>query len=98
MTEGEGAVIQILITPAESIGRKMGDYLAKQKLESNPKTANILRMPKSWKELRIKLANPGLYVVRIVVSSTSKESAEAHLGNIMSVFSQFELNSQEKQS
>jgi len=37
-------------------------------------------------------------VIRIVVSSTSKESAEAHLSNIVSVFSQFEgINSFKKE-
>ena len=93
MTEGEGATIQILITPAHSAFKKHGRaYLAKtKKLESNPETAKYSSDAKELEGIENKIGKPGFNtVIRIVVSSTSKESAEAHLGNIMSVFSQFE--------
>ena len=93
MTEGEGAAIQILITPADSSWKKRGRaYLAKtKKLESNPETAKYSSDAKELEGIENKIGKPGFNtVIRIVVSSTSKESAEAHLGNIMSVFSQFE--------
>lgn len=93
MTEGEGAAIQILITPADSAFKKHGRaYLAKtKKLESNPETAKYSADSKELEGIENKIGKPGFSVsIRIVVSSTSKESAEAHLGNIISVFSQFE--------
>ncbi|MBI2613911.1 MAG: type IV secretion system DNA-binding domain-containing protein [Candidatus Levybacteria bacterium] len=101
MTEGEGAAIQILITPADSPWKKHGRaYLAKtKKLESNPETAKYSADAKELEGIESKIGKPGFNtVIRIVVSSTSKESAEAHLGNIMSVFSQFEaINSFKKE-
>ena len=93
MTEGEGAAIQVLITPAESGWKKHGrSYLAKtKKAESNPETAKYSSDAKELEGIENKIGKPGFNTtIRIVVSSTSKEAAEAHLGNIMSVFSQFE--------
>jgi len=101
MTEGEGAAIQILITPAGSNWKKQGrDYLTKtKKLESNPDTAKYSSDAKELEGIENKISKSGFNaVVRIVVSSTSKESAEAHLSNIVSVFSQFEgINSFKKE-
>jgi hypothetical protein len=100
MTEGEGAAIQILITPSDSNWKKNGrSYLAKtKKLESNPETAKYSSDAKELEGIENKISKPGFdTTIRIVVSSTSKESAEAHLGNIMSIFSQFEgINSFKK--
>ncbi|OGZ35933.1 MAG: hypothetical protein A2815_01345 [Candidatus Portnoybacteria bacterium RIFCSPHIGHO2_01_FULL_40_12b] len=93
MTEGEGAAIQILMTPADSYWKKHGrSYLAKtKKAESNPETAKYSSDAKELEGIENKISKPGFETtIRIVVSSTSKESAEAHLGNIMSIFSQFE--------
>jgi len=102
MTEGEGAAIQILITPAGSDWKKQGrDYIAKtKKLESNPETAKYSSDAKELEGIENKIGKSGFNTaIRIVVSSTSKESAEAHLGNIVSVFSQFEgINSFKKES
>jgi hypothetical protein len=102
MTEGEGAAIQILITPAGSDWKKQGrDYIAKtKKLESNPETAKYSSDAKELEGIENKIGKSGFNtVIRIVVSSTSKESAEAHLENIVSVFSQFEgINSFKKES
>ncbi|MBI4096330.1 MAG: type IV secretion system DNA-binding domain-containing protein [Candidatus Levybacteria bacterium] len=101
MTEGEGAAIQILITPAESDWKKHGRaYLAKtKKLESNPETAKYASDAKELEGIENKISKPGFNtIVRIVVSSTSKEAAEAHLSNIMSIFSQFEGISSFKKS
>ncbi|MDP2586084.1 MAG: type IV secretion system DNA-binding domain-containing protein [Candidatus Levybacteria bacterium] len=93
MTEGEGAAIQILITPSDSNWKKQGrSYLTKtKKIESNPETAKYSSDAKELEGIENKISKPGFKTtIRIVVSSTSKESAEAHLGNIMSIFSQFE--------
>jgi len=101
MTEGEGAAIQILITPADSNWKKIGrSYLTKtKKLESNPETAKYSSDAKELEGIENKISKPGFNaVVRVVVSSTSKENAEAHLSNIVSIFSQFEgINSFKKE-
>ena len=100
MIEGEGASIQILITPADSNWKKRGrNYLTKtKKLESNPETAKYSSDAKELEGIENKISKPGFNTtIRIVVSSTSKESAETHLGNIVSIFSQFEgINSFKK--
>ncbi|MEK7517603.1 MAG: type IV secretion system DNA-binding domain-containing protein [Patescibacteria group bacterium] len=93
MTEGEGASIQILMTPASSSWKKAGrDFLSKtKKTESNPETAKYSADSKELEGIENKIGKPGFNVIiRIVVSSTSKEAAEAHLGNIISAFSQFD--------
>jgi hypothetical protein len=100
MIEGEGAAIQILITPADSKWKKSGrSYLTKtKKAESNPETAKYSADSKELEGIETKISKAGFNAtIRIVVSSTSKESAEAHLNNIISIFSQFEgINSFKK--
>jgi len=100
MTEGEGAAIQILISPADSKWKKSGrSYIAKtKKLESNPETAKYSSDAKEIEGIENKISKPGFNTtIRIVISSTSKEAAEVHLANIVSIFSQFEgLNSFKK--
>ncbi len=93
MTEGEGAAIQILAAPAGSEWKKHGrDHIAKtKKAEANPETAKYSSDSKELEAIENKISKPGFdVVVRIVVSSSTKESAEAHLGNITSAFSQFD--------
>src|SRR3989344_7823708 len=93
MTDGEGAAIQVLITPADSSWKKAGrDFLSKtKKAEANPETAKYSADSKELEGIENKIGKPGFnVVVRIVVSSTSKEVAEAHLGNITSAYSQFD--------
>jgi len=101
MTEGEGAAIQILVTPAGSEWKKQGrNFLAKtKKLESNPETAKYSSDAKELEGIENKISKTGFNtVIRIVVSSTSKENAQAHLSNIVSIFSQFEgINSFKKE-
>lgn len=92
MTEGEGVAIQILASPADGKWKKMGRaYIAKtKKNEANPETAKYSTDPKELEGIENKISKPGFnVVVRIVVSSSSVESASAHLSNITSAFSQF---------
>ena len=92
MSQGEGAAIQILISGADSKWSKLGrDFIAKtKKNEANPETAKYSADPKELEGVENKISKPGFYtVVRIVVSSTTKEAAEAHLENIVSSFGQF---------
>ncbi len=93
MTLGEGAAIQILISPADSKWKKLGrGYIARtKKNESNPETAKYSADPKELEGIENKIGKPGFNtVVRMVVSSSSIEAAQAHLGNIVSAFSQFD--------
>ena len=97
MGQGEGAAVQIIITGANSKWSKMGrNYIATtKKAESNPETAKYSADPKELEGIENKISKPGfLTTIRMVVSSSSKEAAEAHLTNIVSAFGQFDgLNS-----
>ncbi|KKS00827.1 MAG: hypothetical protein UU52_C0026G0015 [Candidatus Levybacteria bacterium GW2011_GWB1_41_21] len=92
MGEGEGAAIQVIVSPADGKWKKQGrTYLSKtKKNEANPETAKYSADPKELEGIENKIGKPGFEtVVRIVVSSSTKESAEAHLGNITNAFSLF---------
>ncbi|MBI2031663.1 MAG: type IV secretion system DNA-binding domain-containing protein [Candidatus Levybacteria bacterium] len=102
MTEGEGAAIQIMVSPSDSKWKKLGrSYIAKtKKMESNPETAKYAADPKELEGIENKIGKAGFDVVaRIVISSKTNEAAKAHLSNIISSFSQFDgLNSFTKNS
>ncbi|HZJ18523.1 MAG TPA: TraM recognition domain-containing protein [Patescibacteria group bacterium] len=92
MSEGEGAAIQIMVEPAGSKWKKSGrSYIAStKKSEANPETAKYSFDPKELEGVENKISKPGFnVVVRMVVSSSTKESAGAHLNNIKNAFSQF---------
>lgn len=92
MSEGEGAAIQILLRPAVSKWKETGkEYLSKtKKNEANPETAKYTADSKELEAVEGKLSKPGFdTIVRIVVSSSTKEAAEAHLSNIYNAFSQY---------
>ena len=93
MGQGEGAAIQILITGARF---KMEQDKAEntlpctKKRESNPETAKYSADPKELEGIENKIGKPGFYTtIRMVVSSSSQEAAEAHLENIVAAFTQF---------
>lgn len=91
MQEGEGAVVQVLISPAEGSWKDMGKKFVKK--EKDPGTGEKPKAPPDQKQLEAvegKISKSGFStVVRIVTSSTSKDSAKAHLNNIKSAFEQF---------
>jgi hypothetical protein len=92
MGDGEGAAIQILISPAEgdwaSFGRKF--ISGTKKNEANPEKASFSVGAKSLEAIENKVGKPGFEVsIRMVVVSTSEESAKAHLSNLSSTFEQF---------
>jgi len=92
MGAGEGVAIQILISPADGKWKKLGrSYIGKtKKTESNPEKATYKTDPKELEAIENKIGKPGFdTTIRIVVSSSTKESADAHLGNIVSAFSQY---------
>ena len=92
MTEGEGAAIQFVVSPADSSWKSQGRrYISKvKKAEANPETAKYSADPKELEAIENKISKAGFnVVVRIAVSSSTSEAAEAHLNNIVSVFEQF---------
>lgn len=92
MGEGEGAAIQILLTPASSKWQRNGRrFVAKtKKAEANPETAKYATDARTLESIENKLGKPGFdSVIRIVVSSASQASADANLSNIIGAFSQF---------
>ncbi|MCS7093462.1 MAG: type IV secretion system DNA-binding domain-containing protein [Patescibacteria group bacterium] len=92
MSDHEGAIIQILIRPADSKWKKLGrDYVASiKKKEANPEKATFKTDPKVLEKIEDKCSRPGFEtVIRFVVSSPTKEMAELHLKNIKNAFTQF---------
>ena len=92
MGDNEGAVVQVLISPAGSKWQKAGrSFTSKtKKEEANPETAKYNIDPKTYEEIENKCSKSGFETtIRMVVSSNTKESAEAHLSNLTSSFSQY---------
>jgi len=92
MQNGEGAAIQILISPVGNRWRVTGrSYVAKtKKQEANPELARFQVDPKVLEAIDNKCAKPGFNTtIRLVVSSRDGASAEMHLTNLLTVFSQF---------
>ncbi len=92
MREGEGAAMQVLIAPTDSNWRGKGRaYVGKvKKREANPESAKYSVDPKVLEAIDAKCSKPGFKtVIRLAVSSTSKEAAEAHLNNLIGSFEQF---------
>jgi len=92
MREGEGAAVQVLISPAGKGWQAAGkSYVSKtKKTEADPESAQYNIDPKIYEAIESKCSKVGFEtVIRIVVSSHTKESAEAHLKNIAGTFNQF---------
>lgn len=101
MGEGEGAAIQLVVTPASHKWQHAGNhFIAKtKKSESDPEKARFSVDQKTYEMIDNKISKPGFQVsIRIVVSSTTKQAAEMHLKNIGGAFAQFtsSLNGFEK--
>ena len=92
--DGEGAMVQILIRPADGHWKKHGkSYVAStKKNEATPDKANFKTDAKTLDRIEEKTSRSGFETaIRIIVSSKNKDVASAHLRNIKSSFSQ--LNS-----
>jgi hypothetical protein len=97
MQTGEGAAVQILISPGESSWQKQGRGFVSstKKAEADPEKASFKVDAKTLEAVENKCSKPGFETtVRIVVSSSDLASAKAHLANIKAAFEQFsgELN------
>jgi len=91
MQPGEGAVVQMIISPAGSSWKDAGKkWLKKEKDPGKPDTPKAPPDAKQIEAVENKLSKPGFdTAIRIVVSSTSPESAKAHLANLKAAFEQF---------
>jgi len=93
MGSEEGAVVQLIVTPAENKWRAAGRaYLAKTKrAESDPEKAKFSVDPRQLEAIENKCSKPGFNVsVRMVVSSATLEQAKSHLTNIKGTFAQLD--------
>jgi hypothetical protein len=92
MGDGEGAVVQILISPATGNWQKAGArYVSKIRAqEADPDKAQYQVDAKTLEAIESKIGKQGFDTsIRIVVSATTQQSAEAHLRNIAGTFAQF---------
>lgn len=92
MQEGEGAVIQVIISPTKSKWKQLGQSFISQtkKQESDPEKAKFSHDPKTLEQISSKIQKPGYRsVVRLVVSSQNAQMAKMHLTNLEGAFSQF---------
>jgi hypothetical protein len=92
MGTGEGAAVQFIITPASSDWQKLGRKFisSTKKNESDPSKASFAVPAKTLEAIENKISKPGFEIsLRIVVVSSSEESAGVHMSNIMSAFEQF---------
>ncbi|MCD4811010.1 type IV secretory system conjugative DNA transfer family protein [bacterium] len=92
MSDGEGAMIQIVMSPAGSKWRKNGEKFV-SKVESNnadPEKKRIEVSQEKMQDISKKISKVGFLTdIRIVASAPSKELAKMHLDNIVGAFSQF---------
>jgi hypothetical protein len=101
MGDEEGAIVQILVRPAGGAWKKTGkSYVAStKKNEANPEKATFKTDPKMLERIDDKCSKAGFETtIRFVVSAATKETADIHLKNISTAFSQFnsDLNSLKK--
>ncbi len=92
MQEGEGAAVQIIVSPADGKWKKTGhSFVAHvKKQESDPEKAKFQYDPKTLELISAKVGKPGFKtVIRMVVSSSNAQMAKMHLSNLKGAFSQF---------
>ena len=91
MQPGEGAAIQMIITPADSKWKDFGKkWLKKEKDPGKPDSPKPPPDAKQVEAVEQKLARPGFNTaIRVVVSAGTTDAAKAHLSNIRSAFEQF---------
>ncbi len=90
--EGEAAIVQVIVSPAESDWAKSGGaYVSKQKKdESDPEKAKFKMNPQEMEAITNKCSKSGfLTSIRLVSIALDKETAKSNLSNLKGVFSQF---------
>jgi hypothetical protein len=92
MGDGEGAAIQMIVTPAEHEWQSQGSHYisSTKKSEADPEKAKYSTDQKTYELVDNKVSKPGFVTsIRIVVSAPTKHAADSHLKNIKGAFSQF---------
>lgn len=91
MQPGEGAAVQLIISPTESNWKERGKkWLKKEKDPGKPDSPKPPPDAKQIEAVENKISRPGFdAVIKLVTSSTSSENAKAHLANLRSAFEQF---------
>lgn len=92
MKEGEGAMLQIIVSPASHSWSSRGHgYISKAKKdESNPEKASYTVDPKALEAIERSAGKPGFEVsVRLVVNAPTKQEAHTLLKQFAGTFSQF---------
>ncbi len=92
MGEEEGAVVQILVSPANSSWQKEGRGFISEtkKQESDPEKAKFATSAKTLEAVESKISKPGFETsIRVVVSAKISETAKMHLSNISASLEQF---------
>jgi hypothetical protein len=92
MSDGEGAILQILLQPAGKGWQNSGrSYMKNQKKrEADPEKATYSHDPKEIEAISTKIEKPGFRLaIRVVVSAKDQTTAESHLNNITGAFAQF---------
>ncbi|MBI4039303.1 type IV secretion system DNA-binding domain-containing protein [Candidatus Daviesbacteria bacterium] len=91
MQAGEGAAIQIMISPADNKWRAHGrSYVQKQKSSEAKGEGKVISDTKMLEAIEQKCSKAGFFTsVRIVTSSDTGASAKMHLANIRGAFEQF---------
>ncbi len=92
MSENEGAVVQIIVTPTDSTWQKNGAKFV-QKVENNnsdPEKKKIGISQEKLQGIGKKVAKPGLATeIRIMTSAPDEAIAKMHLDNIVGAFDQY---------
>jgi len=92
MSDGEGALVQIIVAPADSKWQKGGRSFVKNVEESNsdPEKKKISVPQERVEAINKKIAKPGFRTeVRIVTSAANDNLAKMHLDNLVGAFDQF---------
>ena len=92
MGEDEAAVIQIVISPSDSVWQKSGRSFVSstKKSESDPNKASFSVGAKTLEAVENKVGKPGFEtIIRIVVMAQTESQSQLHLTNIKGSFEQF---------
>jgi hypothetical protein len=90
--EGEAAVVQMILTPAESVWAKNGEaFVAKtKKAEADPEKAKFKMSPQDLELIDSKTNKPGfLVVIRLVATAPTEGQAKMLLSNLKGAYAQF---------
>ena len=92
MSENEGALVQLVVSPTDSNWQKNGEKFI-QKVESNnsdPEKKKINVPQEKLQAVSKKTSKPGLMAeIRIITSAPEKGIAKMHLDNIIGAFEQY---------